>query len=234
MTSAEGLHSPIRVVIVAAVRLYREGLASSLLPYECLSVAGTASNRVDAKLMIPDLRPDVVVIDMAIPEALDLICDLRVQLPVVRLIAFAVEEDVSTIVGCAEAGATGYVTLNASIDDFVRAIERAAVGELACSPRIAAELFRSLRKRSEQSGLSAPGAGLLTNREQDVLVLITRGLSNKEISTKLNIAEATVKNHVHHLLEKLHVGSRMQAAAVLTFPPSQRRCSLASPPVRIP
>lgn len=228
MKSADSLHYPIRVIIVAAVRLYREGLASSLLPYECLSVAGTASCRVDAKLTIPDLRPDVVVIDMAMPEALELICDLRVQLPVIRLIAFAVDEDISTIVACAEAGATSYVTLDASIDDFVRAIERAAVGELACSPRIAAEIFRSLRKRSEANELRGAGEGLLTNRERDVLALITRGLSNKEISTELNIAEATVKNHVHHLLEKLHVGSRMQAAAALTLPPGQRRHSLAS------
>ena len=205
--------SPIRVIIVAAVRLYRDGLASSLRTYQCLTVAGTASSRVDANLTIRQLRSDVVVIDMAMPEALELVRDLHTEVPLTRLIAFAVDEDVSSIIECAEAGATSYVTRDASIDDFVKVIERTAVGELACSPGMAAELFRRLGTRSVSKDLSCDVSNVLTDREVEVLAFITQGLSNKEIATALNLSEATVKNHVHHLLEKIHVGTRAQAVA---------------------
>jgi two-component system nitrate/nitrite response regulator NarL len=213
MKSPAKFDSRIRVIVVAAVRLYREGLASSLLTYQCLTVTGTASSRADARLTIPALQPDVVVIDVAMPQALDLIRDLRAQIPLTRLIAFAVDEDVASVVGCAEAGANSYVTLDASIDDFVKAIESATVGELACSPRMAAELFHRLGNGSGPKVVRDGSADVLTNREQGVLAFITKGLSNKEIASELNISEATVKNHVHNLLEKLHVGSRWQAAS---------------------
>jgi len=154
------------------------------------------------------------------PNALDLIRDLHAEVPSTRLVAFAVNEDISTIIGCAKAGATSYVTVDASLDDFVRAIECSTAGELSCSPRIAAELFSWLGKRSEPNDAS-DGVKLLTNREQCVLAFITEGLSNKEIASELNISEATVKNHVHHLLEKLHVDSRRRAA--LVFSPGLRR-----------
>jgi len=229
MSSSHTLVSPIKVIVVAAVRLYRDGLASSLLTYRRLTILGTASSRVDATSKIAVLLPDVVVIDIAMPDALDLIRDLHVQVPSTRLVAFAVNEDVPTIVRCAEAGATSYVTVDASLDDFVSAIESSAVGELSCSPRIAAELFSWLGKRSERKDVS-DCVELLTNREHGVLAFITEGLSNKEIATQLNISEATVKNHVHRLLEKLHVDSRRQAA--LVFSPGRRRNSSGVSPMR--
>jgi DNA-binding NarL/FixJ family response regulator len=225
MTPRDRLGAPIRVVIVADVRLYREGLSSTLRGYPCLNIVGTAATRVDATLSLPDLRPDVVIIDTAMPESIDLIRDLRLQMPATDLIAFAVDERIATIVECAEAGATSYVNLDASIEELVKTIELSTAGELVCPPRVAAELFRSLERRSASRGSGHHVATLLTSRENEVLALIRQGLSNKEIASALNIAETTVKNHVHHLLEKLHVGSRAQAAVSDTLPPGRRRSS---------
>jgi two-component system nitrate/nitrite response regulator NarL len=102
------------------------------------------------------------------------------------------------------------------MDELVDAIERTAQGELLCSPRIAAAL---LRRAAGTGTPQAAAARELTPRQQQVLTLLSRGLSNKEISVALNIAEATVKNHVHHLLEKLQVQSRAQAAYAMSAAP---------------
>jgi two-component system nitrate/nitrite response regulator NarL len=116
------------------------------------------------------------------------------------------------VIPCAEAGAAGYVALDASVDDLVEAIERAIAGELRCSTRVAAELFHRIGARGDDRQASESAAAL-TVREQQVLEQLRLSLSNNEIAQVLNIAEATVKNHVHHILEKLHVMRRTQAAA---------------------
>ena len=198
--------------MVAEVRLYREGLSAALGQYEQLTVAGTACTAAEAIQLVQRIVPDVAVIDIALADSLALFRDLRTLELATKIIAFGVDDNSAAIIRCAEAGAAGYVTLNASSDDLAAAIERAANGELECGPRLAAELFRHLADRTHPRP-AAPEADSLTRREQQVLELVTRGLSNKEIGATLHIAEATVKNHVHHLLEKLKVASRVQAAA---------------------
>jgi two-component system nitrate/nitrite response regulator NarL len=103
------------------------------------------------------------------------------------------------------------VTANSSVTEFVQAIERTAAGELLCSPGIAAQLLRRAAHQPQPPGQAV--GPILTSREQQVLLLLKEGRSNKEIGSALNIAEATVKNHVHHVLEKLQVTTRSQAAA---------------------
>jgi DNA-binding NarL/FixJ family response regulator len=208
------------VFIVADVRLYREGLAGSLSTCSRIVVVGTCANRAEARQRIPQLSPDVVLVDVPTRESLDLIRDLRAEALRCKILAFAVEELPADIIECAEAGAAGYVTADASIDDLVAAIERIARAELVCSPRIAAQVFGRLSERGEQWSFETK---TLTARERQVLDCIRQGKSNKEIAQKLNIAEPTVKNHVHHLLEKLDVTSRAQAAARATLSSTRRR-----------
>ncbi len=211
------------VLIVADVRLYREGLAGSLANRPDLLVVGTSANRADAREQVRELCPDVVVIDMATRESLALIHDLRDGVVLPKILAFAVEEVSSDILECAEAGASGYVTADASIEDLITAIQRIAREELVCSPRIAAQLFSRISQREDRWTTDPSMAKTLTSRERQVLECIRKGQSNKEIAQKLNIAEPTVKNHVHHLLEKLEVTTRGQAAAWATLPSSRRR-----------
>ena len=131
-----------------------------------------------------------------------------------RILAFAVREEITTILDYAEAGADGFVTANSSMAELVEAIERTVAGELLCSPQIAGQL---LRRAAHERTRSASAGPALTSREQQVFSLLRQGRSNKEIGTTLNIAEATVKNHVHRVLEKLQVATRGQAAA-FAFP----------------
>jgi len=203
---------PITIVIVAAVRLYREGLAITLKTQGHFRITGTAGTLLEALAAVRDLQPGVIVLDVALEGILDLMRTLRREGSTSRILAFAVREDISAILNYAEAGADGFVTANSSVAEFVEAIERTAAGELLCSPRIAAQLLR--RAAHHRPSDSAAVGPILTNREDQVFSLLKLGRSNKEIGTALNIAEATVKHHVHHVLEKLQVATRAQATAV--------------------
>jgi DNA-binding NarL/FixJ family response regulator len=209
-------------LIVADVRLYREGLAGSLSTCSRLVVVGTCANSADARAHVPRLDPDVVLVDVATHQSLELIRHLRAAAPRSKVLAFAVEEVGADIVECAEAGASGFVAADASIDDLITAIEGIGRAELVCSPRIAAQLFGRISERGERYSFHTRG---LTSREREVLDCIRQGQSNKEIAQKLNIAEPTVKNHVHNLLDKLHVTTRAQAAAHAVTASSRRRLS---------
>jgi DNA-binding NarL/FixJ family response regulator len=207
-------------VIAADVRLYREGLAASLANCSRLAVVGTCADRQEARARVRELNPDVLVVDVASRDSLELIGDLRAEAPQCKVLAFAVEETPADILECAEAGAAGYVAADASIEDLVAAIERIARAELICSPRITAQLFNRISGHSQYWSFETR---MLTGRERQVLDCIREGKSNKEIAQKLNIAEPTVKNHVHHLLEKLDVTTRAQAAARATLSSGRRR-----------
>ena len=202
----------VRVLIVVEVRLYREGLANHLSLRKNLKLVGTAADRAEASSLVDASRPDVVVLDMGTRESLEIVRALRGAAPYVRILAFAIEEHDQELVACAEAGVAGYVPCDASADDLVTAIERVARGELLCPPRTAALLLRNLAARSSAERPSARQTNL-TGREREIVTLLADGLSNKEIAQRLNIEVATVKNHVHSILEKLHVTTRGAAAA---------------------
>ena len=124
----------------------------------------------------------------------------------------AVLETEDDVVTCAEAGIAAYVPYEASIADLLATLARVRAGELACPPRIAAGLFRRLAVRAIEQNVAAVSAGL-TQREEEILALIDQGLSNQEIAGRLEIEVSTVKNHVHHILGKLAVRRRGEAAA---------------------
>lgn len=203
----------INIMVVSDVRLYREGLAHSLAQRHRLAVIATANN-LDDTSRLDELKPDVVVLDMSARGSLDAIRRVSASSARARIVAFAVEETERDVLLCAEAGASGYVACDGTMDDLVNTIHSVARGELLCSPRIAATLFRALHAQ----GSRPDGDRLaltLTAREREIAPLIDRGLSNKEIAAHLRIEVATVKNHVHNLLEKLQVASRGEAAARL-------------------
>jgi len=216
MEQAGNTRDPISVLIAVAVRLYRDGLAAVLQKQSQLHVVGTAATLLDAQAASRNLAPHVVIVDVLMDGALDLMRAVRKESPNTRILAFAVQEEIEAILDYAQAGADGFVTANGSVAELVEAIERTAAGELLCSPRMAAQL---LRRAAYEASRSGDDTGYkLTTRELQVFSLLKRGLSNKEIAAGLNIAEATVKNHVHHVLEKLHVSTRGQAIASGSMP----------------
>jgi len=206
-----------RIIIVSDARLYREGLALSLARVDRVVVVGVADTVASALTCIEDKNPDVVLLDFAMPEALALPDTIAAARLAVKVVAFSVAETDDEICECAEAGIAGYVARNGSKEDLIAAIENAVRGEVVCSPRAAASLFRRLAAHVRTKRQRPPEAAL-TSREQDIIALIDRGLSNKEIARQLQIRLPTVKNHVHNILEKLQVRRRGAAAALLREP----------------
>jgi two-component system, NarL family, nitrate/nitrite response regulator NarL len=206
----------IRVLVVGGVRLYREGIAQMLSGQDGLTVVGVWSDPGDIADGGVGPSPDVVLVDLTTPEGQGAIHEVRRLVPDVPIVALGVTDMEGDVLACAEAGLAGYVTREQSVEDLVAVVESAARGELRCSPRIAASLFRRL---SALAGEPSAVRERLTVREREVLRLIGQDLSNKEIARRLGIEVATVKNHVHNLLEKLNVHRRAEAARLLARSP---------------
>lgn len=218
LSDREDAHPPIpevRGMVAAAVRLYRDGLAQSLSA-AMLVVSVTADAPTTLREAVR-LTPDVLLLDASMPGALALVNAMAESAPATRVVAFAVDDGLEAeVLACAEAGVAGWVGRDASADDVVEAVLRAARGELLCSARTAAMLSRRLAVLARERRAPAPSPAVqLTPREAEVGELLCRGASNKQIARTLGLQLATVKNHVHNILEKLEVRSRAEAGAVL-------------------
>ena len=209
-----GAGAGLRVLVASDVRLYRDGLVWSLAASARLRVAGSADSGPAAMARLADPGLDVLLVDMSMEGAIQLIHAASVSYPDVHIVAYTVGLDDQSVLRCIEAGAKGYVNRDATVDELVATVESVARGESPCSPRMAASLFRRVAALA-QSDQGAGTAPALTQREQQIVELLDRGLSNKEIATQLGIELATAKNHVHHILEKLQVRRRSQVGGRL-------------------
>lgn len=203
----------LRVYLVAEVRLYRETLGAALDSSPGLLVVGAGAADEPTVKDIETRRVDVALVDSASTRGTDLVRRIAALSPATRILAIAVREQIADILECAQSGADGYVGHDATLEDLAGHIQTVHRGELVCSPRVAALMFHhvaELATRHDTSVLTP-----LTGREQEIVLLIGRGLSNKEIARWLSIEVATVKSHVHHILEKLGVRRRSAVAARL-------------------
>ena len=180
-------------------RAYRDAIARTLPRYG-LTVVDRSEN------------PDVVLVDVAL-GGIAALRDVAATAQGVRAVAVGVRDVDQEVLNYIEAGAVGYVLLDASLDDLAEAAHRAVRDEPLASPQVIATLMRRVAALSE-GGDHASVDGL-TSRELEVAELIERGLSNKEIAAQLSIAVTTVKNHVHSILEKLNVHRRGEAASLV-------------------
>jgi two-component system nitrate/nitrite response regulator NarL len=210
----------VDVFIVAGVRLYRQGLASALNGDDRFRVVGTAVGLADglSEMTRLDPTPAVALLDIGIGPGLESARHLRDVLPEVRLVALSLDEKDETVVALAEAGVAGFVTSDTSLDGLMTTVECVARGGARCSPRATAALVRRLASLAQDRRPESRG-DQLTPRERQIVALIDRGLSNKEIATELHIELATVKNHVHSVLDKLQVRRRGAAAAAIRARP---------------
>jgi DNA-binding NarL/FixJ family response regulator len=198
----------INALVLSEIRFFREGIVSALAEApEIGHVRGVA--RADD---IPADEPavDVVVVDLATAHSVSVISRARRALPNARIVALGADREEQALV-CARAGVRGFVTRDQGIDELVQSVIGVARGGDLCPPSVGVLLLRVMT-----GGPTAETAGgSLTHRELDVLKLLERGLSNKEIAAELVIEPATAKNHVHNVLRKLNVQRRGQAAALM-------------------
>jgi DNA-binding NarL/FixJ family response regulator len=159
-----------------------------------------------------DIRPDVVVVDASHPAGFAIVSAIRTQFPSVNLVVLALSDREEDFLAWANIGISGYVPPETPLEELIAIIHRSAAGEVVCPPRLTALL---LSRFATQMGTAKARGGVhhLTRREREVLEFLADGLSNKLIARRLRIAEATVKNHVHSILEKWDLRSRGEAAA---------------------
>jgi two-component system, NarL family, nitrate/nitrite response regulator NarL len=201
----------MRTAVVAETRLYREGLAQLLGKHPRIDVVGTAGG-IESALPLLRTAPDAVLLDVRLARRPRAVAQLVATAPGVPVVAFGVADDEQTVIECAEAGVAGYVSAEASLEELVDVVAGAVHDEVVCPPRVTGTLLRRVGAMARERRGTDPVVRL-TARETQIVALIDDGLSNKEIAARLHISLATVKNHIHNLLEKLHARRRTEAAA---------------------
>jgi DNA-binding NarL/FixJ family response regulator len=206
---------PIRVLIVDDHDLFRAGLASLLAALPDIEVTAQCSSGRAGIRLARELRPDVVLMDMRMPDVAghEATRTILEEAPDMRVVAFTVVSDSSTVAAAMNAGACGFVAKDTAIDDVAAAIRAAAQGAAWLSPAAADVVLGRIRNcRAIPTGPQSEGLEDLSPRELDVLRLLAQGMENSEIAETLHISHRTAKNHVSSILAKLGLPSRVQAA----------------------
>jgi two-component system nitrate/nitrite response regulator NarL len=202
----------VRVLIVATTRLFREALARVLAEDSRVAVVGSAAPADIAACRALETRTEVALVDVAAHDGLTTARRLLQTSPELKILGVGCGESDSDVLAWAEAGLVGCLPSECSLEDLLASVETAARGEVLCSPRVTAVLLRRVASFAGDHGREGPETQL-TSRQLEILTLIEDGLSNKAIARELCIELPTVKNHVHAILEKLHVHRRVDAAA---------------------
>ena len=208
----------IRLLVVDDHTLFRRGLIALLSLHERLEVVGEAGDAGEAQRRAAELQPDVVLLDNHLPgvRGVDALPGLKEAAPQARVVMLTVSEDEADLAAALRQGAHGYLLKTMDSDALLAALERCVAGESVISPDMTAKLVSAFQNSSTTGTATSPPApdpiDALSPRERDTLRELARGSSNKEIARSLDIAETTVKIHVQHILRKLNLSSRVQAA----------------------
>ncbi len=206
---------PIRILIVDDHTLFRSGIKLVLQRQEGFEVVGEAGEGLEGVKRAIQLKPDVVLLDLHMPgigglEALRLMME---DIPQTQVVMLTVSEDAEDLLETLRAGARGYLLKNIDTEFLLESIRRAARGESVMSPQIAHKLADSLRAPPKENlAVADVNPGKLSPREREIIVMLARGASNKEIAAVLNLSESTIKIHVQGILRKLNIAKRVQAA----------------------
>ena len=216
-------NTPIRVLLVDDHTLFRRGLNALLAGDARFAVVGEAGDAGAAQRQAAALQPDVILLDNHLPgvAGVDALAGLREVSPGSRVLMLTVSEDEADLAAALRGGAQGYLLKTADSDLLASAIERAMQGASTISPEMTGKLVSAFQTLHSSGDAAAPAAEAdpihsLSPREHEILGHIARGASNKEIARALDIAETTVKIHVQHILRKLNLSSRVQAAVYAT------------------
>jgi two-component system NarL family response regulator len=203
----------IQVLICDDHPLFRQGLRAALEAEAGIGVAGEAESAEDAVAKAQDLLPDVVLMDLKMEKAGGVAATTQIKesIPTAKVLILTASEDEADLYDSIRAGATGYLVKGVSADEVAAGIKAVFNGETLISPTMISKLFSEFSELARKA--EAPAAGPpLTKRETEVLKLVTKGHSNREIANLMQLSEHTAKKHVANILEKLQFHNRMEAA----------------------
>ena len=201
----------IRVLLVDDHAMVRRGLRGFLELLDDIEIVGEASNGREALEHARELRPDVILMDLVMPEldGIGAIGAIKAELNEIEIVALTSFVEEAKVTAALEAGASGFILKDADADDVAAAIRTAHAGEVSLDPAVAGLLARRVRERA---AIATSTTEPLTDREKEVLRLVAAGLANKAIAAQLGITERTARTHVSNILGKLGLASRTQAA----------------------
>ncbi|MCW2510931.1 MAG: DNA-binding response regulator [Modestobacter sp.] len=205
---------PIRVFLLDDHEIVRRGVADVLETDPGITVVGEAKNAAEALARVPALRPDVAVLDVRLPDGdgVSVCRDLRAKMPALAVVMLTSYSDDEALFEAIMAGASGYLLKQILGQDLVSAVHTVAAGGSLLDPTATAAVLARMRRAAEPAG----PLGKLSDQERTVLLLIGEGLTNRQIGERMFLAEKTVKNYVSHLLAKLGLERRTQAAILAT------------------
>jgi DNA-binding NarL/FixJ family response regulator len=208
--------SKIHILLVDDHALFREGISSVLNSQTDMEVVGEASDGLEAVVMARKLRPDVILMDVSMPgsDGIEATRQIKQELPDARIVMLTVHDEDEKLFDAVRYGAQGYLLKTIRAGQLVEMIYAAHQGEAAINPLLASRIMDEFRRLSPTSDMPENGISdeLLTPREREVLVLVARGLIDREIARQLTVSVYTIKSHVRAILQKLHVATRHEAA----------------------
>jgi two-component system nitrate/nitrite response regulator NarL len=203
----------IRIAVIDDHPMLREGVAHTLKEESDFEIVGEGGSASDAIRIALEELPDIILLDVSMPggglEAAQAIAN---ACPVVKVVILTVLHDEETVSAALQAGARGYILKGISGPDFIRTVRNIDRGEDYVTPSLAARLLATAKANNADRERDVNPLTLLTAREEQILSLVAEGLSNKEVGTRLNLSEKTVKYYMTNILQKLQVRNRVEAA----------------------